>query len=42
MFGFYMYIDVFYMYYMYIDSLLYIDVLREGAIVQSETLKKII
>ena len=37
-----MYIDVFYMYYMYIDSLLYIDVLREGAIVQSETLKKII
>ena len=37
-----MYIDVFYMYYMYIDSLLYVDVLREGAIVQSETLKNII
>ena len=42
MLGFYMYIDVFYMYYMYIDSLLYVDVLREGAIVQSETLKNII
>ena len=37
-----MYIDVFYMYYMYIDSLLHVDVLREGAIVQSETLKNII
>ena len=37
-----MYIDVFYMYYMYIDSLLYVDVLWEGAIAQSETLKNII